>query len=114
ICNFVLGILHPPYVGTQFGMAEKNVIKAVAQLLNLSESTVQKAVKKEGDLGLVVEHYQWQGQSEDALTICHVYNLLCAIEELSGNGSQEPKITHLNQLLKQLDPLSTKYVLRIF
>ena len=37
ICNLSLGQLHAPYIGTKFNMAEKNVAKAFALLLDLEK-----------------------------------------------------------------------------
>lgn len=111
ICNISLGQLHPPYIGTQFNMAEKSVVKVVAQLLNESEVSVVKAAKKLGDIGSVIEQYTWT--IKDGLTVHQVYKALDTIEKVSGIGSQEEKAKELLDLLKQLDPHSAKYVVRI-
>lgn len=111
ICYLALGQLKPPYIGTQFQVAEKNFIKVVAQLLGLDEPEVKKMAKVSGDLGLVVESGKWR-QKED-LTALHVYKELENIEEISGIGSQEGKISALVTLLENLDPISAKYIARI-
>ena len=111
ICNLSLGLLRPPYLGTQFNIAEKNMIKVIANLLKKSEQEVKNVAKKKGDLGLVIESGSWR--VKDYLTIHQVYKTLCRIEEISGVGSQEEKINQLRDLFAQLDPLSAKYVVRI-
>lgn len=111
ICNLSLGQLHPPYVGTKFNLAEKNVTKALAILLDVSENTIAERLKKEGDLGLVIMPDAWKTQ--DDITILQVYNELCDIEQISGTGSVEEKITALIHLFKKLDPLSARYIVRI-
>jgi DNA ligase 1 len=117
ICNLSLGQLNPPYIGTQFNMAEKNIIKSIAQLLDRPETEVTKQAKKVGDLGAVVYEWEWtlrqaQGERGD-LTVNQVYCALQDLEQISGTGSQEEKINLLTQLLSQLDPTSAKYVTRI-
>ena len=111
ICNLSLGQLHAPYIGTKFNMAEKTVMKALADLLGMSEQTVAVHAKTLGDLGLIIERDAWQSNEE--LTVVQVYKALCAIEETSGTGSQEEKINDLVSLLKQVDPLSARFIVRI-
>jgi DNA ligase-1 len=111
ICNLSLGLLRPPYQGTQFNFAEKNLIKVTAQLLDKSEATVAEHSKHKGDLGLVVQEGNWHAAKHP--TITHVYDELCAIEKISGTGSQEEKTQAALLLLKSLDPLSAKYVVRV-
>lgn len=111
ICTMSLGQLHPPYIATELNLSTKNTVKPVARLLDKSEQEVTNAVKKEGDLGLVVAHGQWG--HDDELTVHDVYNSLCALEKITGTGSQEEKSNKVFELLHQLDPLSAKYVTRI-
>jgi len=111
ICNVSLGQLHPPYIGTQFNIAEKSMIKVLAQLLDEPEEEFKKHVKKIGDLGAVVAQADWPRDAE--LTLLQVYNELCHIEQMGGTGSQEERIQYLIALLKQLDPISAKYIVRI-
>ncbi len=111
ICNVSLGQLHPPYIGTQFNIAEKSMIKVLAQLLDEPEDEFKKNAKKIGDLGLMVAQGDWAQHAD--LTLLQVYNELCHIEEMSGAGSQEERMQYLIALLKQLDPISAKYIVRI-
>ena len=92
-------------------LAEKNVAKALALLLDLSETTILEKAKKEGDLGLLIKEDAWR--AKDDLTVNQVYKELCAIEEMSGTGSAEEKIHALVELLKQVDPLAARYIVRI-
>jgi len=106
-----LGRLHPPYVGTQFQMAEKNLIDVVARLTKQSQATVKQKAKKLGDIGSVLADGGWKETGE--LTVMQVYNNLKDLEKISGTGSQEAKAKSLEKLLKRLDPLSAKFVSRI-
>ena len=111
ICNLSLGQLYPPYIGTQFNLAEKNVIKALALLFNADEAKIIARAKELGDLSLLIESDAWKAQSHESVT--KVYKAMCDIEKLSGTGSQEEKVTALLQLLKQVDSLSARYIVRI-
>ncbi|MEX0940877.1 MAG: ATP-dependent DNA ligase [Candidatus Babeliales bacterium] len=112
ICNLSLGLLRPPYQGTQFNLAEKSLIKVLADLLSLPIKEVTQDARKFGDLGIVItEHATYQ--PEKYLTVLQVYDELCAIEAIGGEGSQEAKATRTLQLLKQVEPLSAKFIVRI-
>lgn len=111
ICDLSLGQLHAPYIGTQFNVADKIMIKVAAHLLNISTEKVVKEFQERGDIGSVLEQGSWQ--IKDHLTINTVYDSLCALEALSGVGSQEEKFNHLVALLSELDHVSAKYVARM-
>lgn len=111
LCNLSLGQLHPPYVGTQFVLAEKSMRAILARLLNLSLDTVKDLMQQEGDLADLCTAYTWQPTG--ACTVLEVYQALSALESMSGTGSQEARADALVALLSALDPLSAKYVVRI-
>ena len=111
ICYLSLGKLNPPYIGTQFQVAEKNFYKVIANLLSMDEPEVKQLVKRHGDVGSVLESGAWQQIGD--LTVEQLYKHLQTIEHISGIGAQEGKINALYELTKQLDPISAKYVARI-
>jgi DNA ligase-1 len=111
ICNISLGQLNPPYVGTQFNIAEKNMIKVIAELVDIPAATIAEQAKELGDLGLVIQQDSWD--THQALSVTQVLKELTALEAIEGTGSQEEKITLLAALLKKLDPTSAKFVVRI-
>ena len=111
ICNLSLGLLRPPYKGTQFNFAHKNLIKIFADLLNISQEAVEQQAKLSGDLGLVVSTGMWHTAKQ--LTVTEVFNALVALENISGTGSQQEKGQQVLQLLYDVDPLSAKYIVRI-
>lgn len=108
-----LGELKPIYIGTKFNIAEKTIIKVIAELLDLSPSTISAHAKEVGDLGLVVQVGNWERSSDNEPTLKEVYDELVQIHDIGGTGSQDAKEKSLLHLLKQLDPLSAKYVIRI-
>ncbi len=111
IASLSLGLLRPPYLGTQFNIAEKNLIKAVAEFLDKSEDSIKSQMKELGDIGLVLSAYEWEKKGD--MSVLDVYHALVAIEQAGGTGSQEGKITALSHLFAQLDPLSAQFVARI-
>jgi len=111
LCNLSLGQLHPIYVGTQFAIADKMMVRAIARHTNHAEATIQHDLNKLGDLGAVVAAYEWKPMHE--LSIQAVYKKLCTLEKLSGSGSQEKKIETLGELLQSLSPEEAKFIVRI-
>lgn len=111
ICNLSLGQLHPPYIGTKFNFAEKNIAKVLEQMLDISELELVTRMKKLGDLSLVIDENAWQA-TED-LTVYQVYKTLCELEQTTGTGSQEEKQTALSGLLQKLDTASARVVVKI-
>ncbi len=111
LCYLAIGVLNPPYIGTQFVIAQKTMAKIVAHLLAMSEEQVEKSMHALGDLGLVIQEHAWNA-TED-LTISEVYQRLVQIEKNSGTGSQEKKSAQLQELLKTVDSVSAKYIVRI-
>lgn len=111
IAYLVLGQLNPEYLGTQFNLAEKTVLKVIAQLLNQSETQVAADYKKVGDLGSLVLDYVWQA-AED-LSVLEVYERMQQLENISGTGSQDIKQEFLYKLLCGVDSVSAKFIIRI-
>lgn len=90
-----------------------------AENLDIYIKNVTAQYKQKGDLGLVAEEivgvYQCKGEKQPAtsLAINQVYQALVKIAQDGGSGSQERKITALADLLKQVEPLSARYIVRI-
>ncbi|MGE0010097.1 MAG: ATP-dependent DNA ligase [Candidatus Babeliales bacterium] len=112
ICNASLGLLRPPYRGTQFNVAEKSMIGIVAQLLGISPEEVKTRANDLGDLGSVVAQ-GYAAQTASELSVVDVYAALSEIEDISGSGSTELKAHKIVSLLQQLSPASGQYVVRI-
>lgn len=111
ISHLLLGQLEPPYIGTQFNIAVKNMIKIIAVLHETTEDQVSEQLKTVGDLGLIAAAGIWQMQ--DALSVLDVYHKLNAIEHIHGTGSSDQKSRLLVELLQHCDATSAKYIVRI-
>jgi DNA ligase 1 len=112
ISNLALGTLRPAHEGVKFNYAEKNIIKALAQLLQLDTAELTKQIKSIGDIGLFMRSHAWH-EVNKPITVIEVFDALCELETVSGTGSQEEKTRLLIQLLTQLDALSASYVISI-
>lgn len=109
------GRVAPLFVKIESGMAEKMVIKSASHALNLDSKLFEKEYKKIGDIGETVLHFKKQIRSFDEkdLSILEVYEALYKLATASGTGSQDVKINILAHLIRQLDSLSSRYLVRI-
>ena len=120
LCYLLQGRVAPLFEAIEFGMADKMIIRAIAMGLDVKTEEVTKIFKKEGDLGKTVENiknkYQKFGPKTHqplAENISDVYDVLYHIATSGGEGSQEKKINLLGTLLKEVDPLSACFVVKI-
>jgi len=109
------GRVRPTYEGIDFGMAEKMIVKAAVSALSIEKSFFEKEFKKIGDLGETVKHFKKQYRSfeEKDLQVSEVYEIFYRLATASGVGSQETKISLLSQLIRQLDSLSSRFLVRL-
>ena len=109
------GRVGPAYEGINLGMAERTIIKAAVSALNIDKSYFEKELKKSGDLGETIESFKKQYASfeEKDLEVLMVFDFFYKLATASGVGSQEVKISLLSQLIRQLDPLSGRYLVRL-
>lgn len=106
-----LGILAPSYRGVVFNLAERTMLKIVSLAYGVSHEETIKEYKAQGDLGAVAQKLAPKNKTN--LTVNEVYEKLVIIASLEGEGSTERKTTLAAELLKQLDPLSARFVTRI-
>lgn len=109
------GKVGPPYEGIDFGMAERTIIKSAMSALNIDRSYFEKEFKKNGDLGQTVESFKklYTSFEEKDMEVLTVFDFFYRLATASGTGSQEVKISLLAQLIRQLDPLSGRYLVRL-
>lgn len=109
------GRVRPAFEGIDFGMAERMIIKAVVSALNIEKNYFEKELGKLGDLGKTVEFFKKQYHSfeEKEMEVGEVYEVFFRLATSSGTGSQEIKISLLAQLIRQLDSLSSRFLVRL-
>jgi len=109
------GRVGPAYEGIDFGMAERTIIKSAMSALNIDRSYFEKEFKKSGDLGQTVESFKklYTSFEEKDMDVLDVFDFFYRLATVSGNGSQDVKISLLSQLIRQLDPLSGRYLVRL-
>lgn len=108
------GRVAPFFAPIEMGMAEKMVASALANAFNLDRETVLKQNAKLGDLGLVAQELSSKIKNQKSeILIEEVFDRLLEIAQISGEGSVEKKTAFLSSLLKELDAVSVKHLVRI-
>ncbi len=107
------GRVVPLYEPLEFGMAEKQMLKAIAFAYDVPDREVAADYKKIGDLGVLAEKLSGETHKGSNITISEVFEELKKVAETGGAGSVEKKMTIVADLLKKLDPLSARFVVRI-
>lgn len=74
---------------------------------------MKKRYKKLGDVGFLAEEAVRAAGGKGELGVKQLYERLLQIAAISGLGSQDEKIRAVASLLRELDPLSARYVARM-
>ena len=109
--NFIQEQLLPPFYDIQLGIADKMVEKAIALAYNKPASRILEEYKKVGDLGEVAER-ESNTTNNKKTDITEVYSKLLKIAKISGDGSVDEKIKELSELISNLSPIESKFVIR--
>lgn len=112
IIYLVQGRVAPFFAPVEIGMADKMVAQSIARAYGEKREHVLLAFDQLGDMGLVAQKIAGK-KNESRVSVADVFDTLTTIAHTSGEGSVEKKITLLADLLKKIDALSAKHLVRI-
>ncbi|KAK4476087.1 hypothetical protein MN116_001311, partial [Schistosoma mekongi] len=110
-----LNRLGPAYEGTELGVGETVLLKALAATTGVGIEHIRSSLKKYGDLGVVAETIRSRQKILSApkpLTISFVFSKLKDIASMSGNSAQNKKLEIVRSLLLACRESETKYLIR--
>ncbi len=114
VCYLVQGRVAPFFEALELGMAEKTVARSIAIAYNTTPEHVLTLYSALGDLGLVAEQISKEaGIVPQVLRVDDVFQGLKTIAQTSGKGAVEKRILLLADLLKKVDSMSAKFLVRI-
>ncbi len=116
IVYLIQGRLAPFFAPIEIGMAEKTVAKALALAYGSKKEEVIKEFNKLGDMGLAAEQFNLKSKtpnSKSQISVDEVFKILLQIANTKGNGTVEKRQVLLSGLLKKLDAISVKHLVRI-
>ena len=111
VAHLTLGRIASDYADINLGMAEKMVLRAVAEASGKEQQEATRLFKKLGDIGLVAE--ELVGRKRKDLGVSEVFDTLHRIASASGAGSQEQKVSLLAGLLRNASAKEARYIARI-
>jgi DNA ligase 1 len=114
ICYLLQGRVAPFFTALEIGMAEKTVARSLAIAYHTTAEHVLTLYALLGDMGLVAEQLSTEaGRTTHPLPVDEVFQALHTIAQTAGKGAVEQRIALFADLLKQMDSLSAKYLVRI-
>ena len=111
VAYLLRGEMSPPFEALEIGMAERMVVRAVADAYAVPVGRVERLLTTTGDLGTVAETLAGAKRGR-AASIVRVFDQLRMIAHIAGTGSQAKKCTNLARLLSEASAVETKYIIR--
>ncbi len=114
IVYLALGTMRPKFEGIEFNLAEKMMLRVLSAAYGAELKRIAKEFKQIGDLGEVIQRLaSSELASRKNLSVAEVYKRLMDVAVDEGQGSQDRKVQSMARLLKDLDLVSAKFVVRI-
>ncbi|HUQ84715.1 MAG TPA: ATP-dependent DNA ligase [Candidatus Limnocylindrales bacterium] len=107
------GRIAPFFAPVEIGMADKTVADALGRAFGETKENVLKMYSKAGDIGLVAQELSSKLKVKSSKTVEDVFKILTEIANTSGAGTVEKRIVLLSDLLKKVDPISAKHLVRV-
>ncbi|HEX7031793.1 MAG TPA: ATP-dependent DNA ligase [Nitrososphaera sp.] len=116
VTYLIQGKLYPDYEGIELGLAEKMVIRAIANSSGKNISEIESTYQKTGDLGDATrEVMKSKSQStlfSEPMTVERVYSTFDKIAHTMGAGSQEMKLRLISSLLNDATASEGRYIIK--
>lgn len=114
---FLMGKIFPAWSERELGIGGKLVIRAISKVSGAKEGDVEDRIRETGDIGLAAESLLVRKAQttlfSEKLTTRRVYNNMERLADLTGKGSQEKKISYIEELLSFAEPVEARYVVRL-
>jgi DNA ligase-1 len=104
------GELLPAFHGVTLGLADKYLLRALAQASGVSLESLTTDYQALGDIGTLAEKYL-AGASQ-ARSVSEVYDAIFSLTTLTGEGSVERKVDAVSDLFRSHSAMEAKYVAR--
>ncbi len=114
VTYLIQGRLAPFFVPVEIGLGDRLLMTAVASAFGAAKEDVTAAYRQSGDLGLAALQVAASHRSpSEAPEVIEVHRRLMKIAGKAGAGSQLAKLELFAALLRELDPVSAKHLVRI-
>jgi len=111
IVYLIQGRIAPFFAPIEIGMAEKNVAGSIGIAYGSDKEKVLKLFEKLGDMGKAAQ--ELSNSKSSSITVSEVFEILTQIAGTSGEGTVEKRQVLLSGLLRKVDSISAKHLVRI-
>jgi DNA ligase-1 len=116
VIYLIQGKLRPDFEGIEIGLAEKMILRALAQSSGKDIASLLEIYRSTGDLGNlakeVMAHRNQTTLSSQIMTVERVYSVLYRIARTTGPGSQESKIKLVTGIINECSPREIRYIIK--
>lgn len=116
VTYLIQGKLYPDYEGIEIGVAEKMIVRAIANSSGKDASEIERIYQKTGDLGdACTEAMKSKSQStlfSEPMTVERVYATFDRVARTTGPGSQDVKLRFISSLLNDSTPEESRYIVK--
>jgi DNA ligase 1 len=116
VIYLIQGKLRPDFEGIEIGLAEKMILRALAQSSGKDIASLLEIYRSTGDLGNLAKeamaHRNQTTLSSQIVTVERVYSVLYRIARTTGPGSQESKIKLVTGIINECSPREIRYIIK--
>ena len=112
ITYLIQGRVAPLFEPVEIGLGERLLMTAIASAYDVAKDDVVKLNRQTGDLGVTAQRLA-PAPSTDSPSVVEVHRRLSEVAAAGGSGSQLKKLDGFTSLLRDLDPISAKHLVRI-
>ncbi len=117
IVYLTTGRIYPEFVDVEFGVADRQILKAIYEATRVEMEHLEALYRKTGDLGAVaamtIREKKQSSLFSESLTLEKVRSVLEELSRKGGKGSQQYKSRVLAGLFHSTSPVEAKYLARI-
>ena len=116
VVYLIQGKLRPDFEGIEIGMAEKMILRSLAQSSGMGMTALLEIYRDTGDLGNLAKeamhHKDQTSLMPQRMTVERVYSVLYEIAGTTGPRSQEYKIRLVSSIINESSPRESRYIIK--
>lgn len=116
VIYLIQGKIVPDYEGIELGLAEKMIVRAIANSSGVTTEKIYQIYRQTGDLGdttkIIIEKKMQTTLLSENVTVERIYSTFYKISKTIGKGSQQIKLRLLSSLFNDSAPSECRYIVK--